>query len=108
MLTIYKKPHCMKLTDILKELDSQKGQLIKEASIPKDMKKQEHHDVINGDQFMLVDKSGKKFGATTEGEDHEVFWTTGQANRELLRAIGEDQFIKQLADIYNIVVKEVM
>jgi len=83
-------------------------QFINEATIPKGMKKQDIHDVINGDQVKLIDKSGKIFGSTTEGENHEVFWTNGKQTRELLKKIGEREFIKQLKKIYDIDVKEVM
>ena len=83
-------------------------QFVNEASLPKGMTKQNFKDVINGDQVELIDKAGKKFGATTEGEDHEVFWTNGKQNRELLKKIGEKAFIKQLQQLYDIKVKEVM
>ena len=79
-----------------------------EASIPKDMTKQEFKDVINGNQVELVDQSGKRFGSTTEVDNHEVFWINGKQNRELLKKIGEKEFIKQLKKIYDIDVKEVM
>ena len=81
---------------------------INEATIPKGMKKQDFKDVINGDHVELIDKDGKRFGSTTEEENHEVFWTNGKQNRELLKKIGEEEFIKQLNKIYNIDVKEVM
>ena len=81
---------------------------INEATIPKGMKRQDFKDVINGDQVELIDKDGKRFGSTTEEENHEVFWTNGKQNRELLKKIGEEEFIKQLNKIYNIDVKEVM
>ena len=83
-------------------------QFINEANIPKDMKKQDFNDVINGDQVELIDKSGKRFGSTTEEDNHEVFWTNGKQNRELLKKVGEREFIKQLKKIYDIDVKEVM
>ena len=78
------------------------------VSIPKDMTKQEFYDVINGNQVELVDQSGKRFGSTTEAENYEVFFTNGRENRELLKKIGEEEFIKQLKNLYNIKVKEVM
>jgi hypothetical protein len=82
---------------------------INEANnIPKGMRTQDFRDVINGDQVELIDKNGKSFGATTETENHEVFWTHGKQNRELLKKIGEKAFIKQLQQFYNIKVKEVM
>ena len=81
---------------------------ISEATIPKGMKKQDFKDVINGDQVELIDKGGKRFGSTTEVENHEVFWINGKQNRELLKKIGEREFIKQLKKIYDIDVKEVM
>ena len=81
---------------------------MKHLTLPKGMKKQDFKDVINGDQVELIDKDGKTFGSTTEEENHEVFWTNGKQNRELLKKIGEKEFIKQLNKIYNIDVKEVM
>ena len=81
---------------------------INEAAIPKSMTKQDFKDVINGDQVELIDKNGKRFGGTTEGENHEVFFTNGKQNRELLKKIGEESFIKQLQQFYNIQVKEVI
>jgi hypothetical protein len=83
-------------------------QFVNEATIPNDMKKQDFKDVINGDQVELIDKNGKRFGSTTEEDNHEVFWTNGKQNRELLKKIGEKSFIKQLQQFYNIEVKEVM
>tara|TARA_B110000503_G_scaffold49470_1_gene80364 strand:- start:1098 stop:1454 length:357 start_codon:yes stop_codon:yes gene_type:complete len=76
--------------------------------IPKGMKKKNFKDVINGDQVELIDKSGKRFGSTTEDDNHEVFWTNGNQNRKLLKKVGEKEFIKQLKKIYDIDVKEVM
>ncbi|MDC1282532.1 hypothetical protein N8Z10_01145 [bacterium] len=81
---------------------------ISEATIPKGMKKQDFKDVIDGDQVELIDKGGKRFGSTTEVDNHEVFWTNGKQNRELLKKVGEKEFIKQLKKIYDIDVKEVM
>lgn len=78
------------------------------GTIPKGMKKQDFKDVINGDQVELIDKGGKRFGSTTEADNHEVFWINGKQNRELLKKIGEREFIKQLKKIYDIDVKEVM
>jgi hypothetical protein len=72
------------------------------------MKKQDFKDVINGDQVELIDKKGKRFGSTTEDDNHEVFWINGKQNRELLKKVGEREFIKQLKKIYDIDVKEVM
>ena len=83
-------------------------EFLNEATIPKGMKKQDFKDVINGDQVELIDKDGKRFGSTTEDDNHEVFWTNGKQNRELLKKVGEKEFIKQLKKIYNIDVKEVM
>lgn len=83
-------------------------QFVNEATIPNDMKKQDFKDVINGNQVELIDKNGKRFGSTTEEDNHEVFWTNGKQNRELLKKIGEKSFIKQLQQFYNIEVKEVM
>jgi hypothetical protein len=83
-------------------------QFLNEATIPKGMKKQDFKDVIDGDQVELIDKGGKRFGSTTEVDNHEVFWTNGKQNRELLQKIGEMEFIKQLKKIYDIDVKEVM
>ena len=81
---------------------------VNEATIPKGMKKQDFKDVIDGDQVELIDKAGKRFGSTTEVDNHEVFWINGKQNRELLKKIGEREFIKQLKKIYDIDVKEVM
>lgn len=81
---------------------------ISEATIPRGMKKQDFKDVIDGDQVELIDKGGKRFGSTTEVDNHEVFWTNGKQNRELLKKVGEKEFIKQLKKIYDIDVKEVM
>ena len=83
-------------------------EFLNEATIPKGMKKQDFKDVINGDQVELIDKGGKRFGSTTEDDNHEVFWTNGKQNRELLKKVGEKEFIKQLKKIYDIDVKEVM
>ena len=83
-------------------------QFLNEATIPKGMKKQDFKDVINGDQVELIDKKGKRFGSTTEDDNHEVFWTNGKQSRELLKKVGEREFIKQLKKIYDIDVKEVM
>ena len=82
--------------------------IVNEATIPKGMKKQDFKDVIDGDQVELIDKGGKRFGSTTEVDNHEVFWINGKQNRELLKKIGEKEFIKQLKKIYDIDVKEVM
>jgi hypothetical protein len=84
------------------------NKFVNEANIPKGMKKQDFKDVINGDQVELIDKDGKRFGSTTEDDNHEVFWTNGKQNRELLKRVGEKEFIKQLKKIYDIDVKEVM
>ena len=81
---------------------------LNEAKLPKGMKKQDFKDVINGDQVELIDDKGKRFGSTTAADNHEVFWTNGKERRELLKKIGEKEFIKQLKDIYDIVVKEVL
>ena len=83
-------------------------QYITESKIPNGMRKQDFKDAINGDQVELIDKNGKRFGSTTETENHEVFWTNGNQNRELLKKIGEKSFIKQLQQFYNIKVKEVL
>lgn len=83
-------------------------EFLNEATIPKGMKKQDFKDVINGDQVELIDKDGKRFGSTTEDDNHGVFWTNGKQNRELLKKVGEKEFIKQLKKIYSIDVKEVM
>ena len=83
-------------------------QFISEAMIPKGMKKRNFKDVINGNQVELIDKNGKSFGSTTETENQEVFWANGKQNRELLKKIGEPEFIKQLKKMYDIDVKEVM
>ena len=64
-------------------------QFLNEATIPKGMKKQDFKDVINGDQVELIDKKGKRFGSTTEDDNHEVFWINGKQNRELLKKVGE-------------------
>jgi len=89
----------MKLKDLLP---------ITEAKLPTDMTKKSFKDVINGKQVDLVDKTGKRFGSTNEQDNHEIFWTNGRQNRELLKKVGEKAFIKQLKQIYNIKVSEVM
>ena len=95
------------IVEIKQEELQQKGKLYK-ASIPKDMSKKKFKDVIDGSQVELVDNTGKRFGTTSERENYTVFYTNGNKTRELLKQVGEEEFIKQLENFYNIKVKEVM
>ena len=86
------------------------SEFLNEGSLefPTNLKLNKVNDVVNGDQVELIDSTGKRFGSTTENEDHDVFWTNGKINREILKKIGEKQFIQLLKKHYKMIVKEVM
>ena len=85
------------------------GKLLKEnLDFIKDLSKSKIHDVISGDQYFLKYEDGSTFGQTSQQEDHKVFYTRSQKERDLVKQVGKPTIIKMINKYHGLNIEDIL